>query len=321
MTAQANRSIEVSVIIPTAGLRPRQLENAVRSVAAQSNRQVVEIVIVDDSVIGIDRTCLLLAASPVPIKFAVPDPAFGQRSSGFQHSTGRWIAFLDDDDHWEPNKLEAQLRIAKEIECEGQLAVVSCRAQHTFDNTRRVVRGVPKRLIPQQQSVARYLFLRRSLSVRRASLFTSTLLVSRALAESVPWRRLPRHQDWDWLLRVDKRTDVKVQHHPDVLAIIHVGSAGSISASSNWRSSLAWARSDAGALMDSSSYSDFIAAQVLRYALSARSVRGTFEALTELVTNRSLPSVTASLIGLSGLVPRKHLQHAMSFSTRSRGGS
>jgi glycosyltransferase involved in cell wall biosynthesis len=294
------------------------LLRAVESIAAQTVRERLEIIVVDDSSCGIDQQALAAAALPVPLRRVTPKPNLGQRSSGVEASIGEWIAFLDDDDSWDPRKIELQLQAAREIESRGQWAVISCRIQHTFDDQSRVATGVPARVMADGDSVGRYLFVARDPSVRRACLYTSTLLVSRALALAVPWRRLPRHQDWDWLLRADARDNVVVRHRSEVLATIHIGSLGSISASADWQASLEWAREDARDLLDPRAYADFIAGQVLRYALTARSLRGTASALGELVRNRTIPTPKSLLVGVSGLMPRRGFQWLMSRSSVSK---
>lgn len=99
----------VSVVIPTFN-RSALLERAVRSVAAQTERNV-EILICDDGSTDNSRD-RILALGDSRIRWvdglrggrpAIP------RNRGLQCSNGEWVAFLDSDDEWQPNKLETQL--------------------------------------------------------------------------------------------------------------------------------------------------------------------------------------------------------------------
>lgn len=312
--------IETSVVIPTAGRRPEQLRAAVESVLCQRDCGLTEIIVVDDSESGTVRDQLrdVDAGKRLVIVRAPRQSDVGQRTIGVRHAAGRWIAFLDDDDQWESNKLTEQIRMAEQIEQSGKRPIVSSRVCHTFDHNDSIVHGVPARLITSGMDVSDYLFYRRSPSSVRESIFTSTLLVEAELARSVPWRRLPRHQDWDWLLRAARQQSVVVQHHPDELATIHVGSTNSISASNDWEESLRWADS-AGSegLMTTRAYTDFLVAQTMRYALGSRSPRGVALVARRLVASGKVPSLRALVIGFSGIVPRRGLQRLMSHAPGS----
>jgi hypothetical protein len=310
--------VDVSVVVPTAGKRPLELLAAVSSVRDQADGGVVELIVVDDSRGLVDRDGVVECAGRLPVTFVEPRPDVGQRSAGAMQAQGKWVAFLDDDDVWVPSKLRLQVAIAEEIESGGAYAVVSSRLLHTFAESTRTVPGVPGALIQRNQDVGSYLFHRRGPSVMRASMYTSTLLVSAELAKQVPWRRLPRHQDWDWLIRAGAQRNVQFAHHPDVLATIHVGSPASISAGSDWRASLDWAKEMRIEGLDRAAYADFLAAQVLRYALVARSVRGFGVVVREMVATRKIPTLRSLCVGLGGLVPRKTFQRLMAASSLVR---
>jgi teichuronic acid biosynthesis glycosyltransferase TuaG len=103
---------KVSVIIPTYN-RADLLCRAIKSVLSQSY-PVHEIVVCDDGSSD-DSKEKVLALNSTTVKWfdcgkngrpAVP------RNVGIAESTGDWLAFLDDDDEWLPNKIQEQLNLA-----------------------------------------------------------------------------------------------------------------------------------------------------------------------------------------------------------------
>lgn len=113
MTRKAGAS--VSVITPArdaAGV----LERAVRSVASQS-LPVLEHIAVDDG--STDETGRLLAelSGQFPHLQTVVQSRRGAaaaRNKGIERARGRYIAFLDSDDEWNPGKLERQIGFMEE---------------------------------------------------------------------------------------------------------------------------------------------------------------------------------------------------------------
>ncbi len=104
-----NSAYKVSVIIPTHN-RQQYVCEAITS-ALNQTVPIHEIIVVDDG--STDNTeSILLARFDDRIRYikqANQGPAEA-RNSGIRESTGDWLAFLDSDDLWEPNKLETQIR-------------------------------------------------------------------------------------------------------------------------------------------------------------------------------------------------------------------
>jgi glycosyltransferase involved in cell wall biosynthesis len=104
-------SVEVSVVIPTRG-RVDLLRCAVGTALGQSAD--VEVVVVDDA--SADGTAAWLAdhtdARLRVVRHATPLGVSAARNSGVRAARGAWIAFLDDDDAWAPDKLDSQLSAA-----------------------------------------------------------------------------------------------------------------------------------------------------------------------------------------------------------------
>lgn len=102
----------VSAII-TAFECARYLPEAIESVLAQTH-PVDEIIVVDD---GSTDDCPAVVASFGSRIRGVRQPNSGigsARNRGIAESRGEWIAFLDGDDVWEPEKTALQFRVAAE---------------------------------------------------------------------------------------------------------------------------------------------------------------------------------------------------------------
>ena len=106
----------VSIIMPSYNCG-RFVEETIRSVQAQTY-QNWEIIFVDDC--SIDDTIKLVSKlrgqdSRIKlIKNPVNSGAAFSRNNALQEAKGRWIAFLDSDDLWEPTKLEKQVQFMEE---------------------------------------------------------------------------------------------------------------------------------------------------------------------------------------------------------------
>jgi len=99
----------VSVIIPTYN-RAGYLSQTLKSVLEQTYRDI-EVIVVDDG--STDNTTEVVASfNDSRIRYLKQDhrglPAIG-RNTGLKAASGDYIAFLDDDDLWMPEKIEKQL--------------------------------------------------------------------------------------------------------------------------------------------------------------------------------------------------------------------
>ncbi|HED14554.1 MAG TPA: glycosyltransferase family 2 protein, partial [Gammaproteobacteria bacterium] len=98
--------MKTSVIIPTCD-RAHTLARALDSVYAQV-RPADEVIVIDDG--SVDKTALLCAHYPglhyVKQRHSGVSAA---RNHGVRLARGQWLAFLDSDDAWQPEKLAAQI--------------------------------------------------------------------------------------------------------------------------------------------------------------------------------------------------------------------
>jgi glycosyltransferase involved in cell wall biosynthesis len=103
----------ISVIIPTYN-RADLLPRAVRSACGQTYRNL-EILIVDDaSSDNTEEIALGLEKEDARVRYIKREKNGGEsaaRNTGIRKSTGEYVAFLDSDDEWLPEKIEKQMKV------------------------------------------------------------------------------------------------------------------------------------------------------------------------------------------------------------------
>jgi glycosyltransferase involved in cell wall biosynthesis len=96
----------ISVIIPTFN-RQALLDRALDSVVAQT-LQPQEIIVVDDGSSDDTRAMLLTKYPHINYSFLDNQGVSAARNRGISVASSPWIAFLDSDDEWLPDKLQMQ---------------------------------------------------------------------------------------------------------------------------------------------------------------------------------------------------------------------
>ena len=102
----------VSVVITTHN-RIKYLLEAISSVIAQTYRNI-ELIVVDDASDDETQTTLSNPSYDELLTYIRIDKSEGgnhARNVGILRSSGKYIALLDDDDTWEPTKIEKQVRL------------------------------------------------------------------------------------------------------------------------------------------------------------------------------------------------------------------
>lgn len=120
----------ISVVIPAYNAEAF-LGDAIKSIHAQT-LPVLEIIVVDDG--STDRTSSIAASLNTRVIRQANSGASAARNAGIRASTGQWIAFLDADDIWEPEKTECQYEM---INLCPDVYIVSC--DHCLINNRQVI--------------------------------------------------------------------------------------------------------------------------------------------------------------------------------------
>jgi glycosyltransferase involved in cell wall biosynthesis len=99
-------------VIPAYNRAQKALQAAL-SVLAQSFTDLEVIVVDDGSTDGTEQLLRQELGERIRYFFQTNQGASAARNKGIMEAHGEWIAFLDSDDVWEPDKLEWQLRVLK----------------------------------------------------------------------------------------------------------------------------------------------------------------------------------------------------------------
>lgn len=207
----------VSVVIPTFN-RMGWIAEAVRSVLEQTHRDL-ELIVVDDG--STDDSVLRLEAATVDsrARFVYQENrgVSAARNRGIAEARGHWIAFLDSDDVWKPEKLERQL----EWHRRHAHYRISCTDEEWIRRSRRVN---PRSL---HQKYCGWILLE---SMERCIVSPSSALVDRKVFDEIGLfdEALPVCEDYDLWLRVGLR--YPIGYVPETLIVKRGGHAGQLSA-------------------------------------------------------------------------------------------
>jgi len=227
----------VSVIIPTFK-RPHLVDRAVQSALKQTLGAIEVIVVMDgpdeatlQALRGIGDPRLRLTTLPLHAGQG------GALNAGVAQARGKWIACLDDDDEWLPQKLEVQLRTAQGSH--HLHPVILCRVVARTQSEEFVW---PQFTLRAGETLSEYLFCLKSLKrplFGKGLIQTSMILTTKELLQTLPFTcNLVRHLDTDWVLRACKQKSVSIEFVPEPkpLVIWHIESnSGRISTHHDWR--------------------------------------------------------------------------------------
>ena len=202
----------VSVIIPTHN-RAGFLAGAVNSVLAQSFNDL-EIVVVDDCS-GDDTPALMESFRRPGIRYLRHDRQRGgaaARNTGIHHSTGEYVAFLDDDDEWYPEKLDRQVStlLASPADVGGIYT-----GYFIVDRSDNQIRG---QMVPTERGD-----LYETLLAGNCIGSTSSMLLRRSCFDKVGIfdERLPSFQDYDLWLRIARKYQFECIRQPLLKYFVH----------------------------------------------------------------------------------------------------
>ena len=188
----------VSVIIPTYN-RAYLVGRAIQSVLNQTY-QDFELITVDDA--STDNTENLIKEFQqkdkriIYLKHEQNEGGPAARNTGIKVSRGKYIAFLDSDDEWFPEKLEKQARYI--IDKPSIIALVYT----GFLRIKEDLKKTSKEIIPRKKG-----WIFRDLLLKYCIGPTSSIMVRKSSLEDVGFfdENLPSCHDWDLWLRISKK--------------------------------------------------------------------------------------------------------------------
>ncbi|MDH4229816.1 MAG: glycosyltransferase [Nitrospirota bacterium] len=197
----------VSVVIPAYN-RAHTLGRALDSVLAQTFGDF-ELIVVDDA--STDDTVRVAEATGDPrvrvLRHETNRRAAAARNTGIRAARGKYVAFLDSDDEWLPEKLHRQVAF---LEGAAPDMLACCTAFRMVDGPHDFLK------IPRLLSL-REMYFGCDLGPG------TTLMVRRDVFDGVGVNdeSLYRYEDWDWSLRYARRYRMGCVAEP--LAIVHRG--------------------------------------------------------------------------------------------------
>ena len=260
----------VSAVIPTFK-RPYLVLRAVRSALAQTHKNL-EVIVVIDGVDPVTRNELIGLADPRVRVFETGENAgaCSARNMGIREAQGTWVALLDDDDEWLPNKLQQQLELLQ------READTNCIA------AARVIVRTPLRdfvwpdyPFQPREDISEYLLDRPTAIGRPGFIQTSSILAHRSVFLAIPFQEdLEVHQDWTFVIEACRRQNVRIRFAWEPLSIYHFDPDGvSLSRHHGWEVSYLWAHRYRH-LLTGSAFSAFILSKVAGKAKRQHSISG-----------------------------------------------
>jgi glycosyltransferase involved in cell wall biosynthesis len=196
----------ISVVIPTFN-RARQVQAALKSVMAQTYREFEAIVVDDGSTDGTGEAIQKLispqsnGAKQIRYFFQPNQGQSAARNKGTDEARGEWVAFLDSDDVWLPEKLEWQVRAIEQFKGKCCACITDARLVDNLGMDTTAFRESGKRY---EETLGMYAEAAGSLVKSRDPFWVSTLLVRTDAVKQIGWfdPHLAYAEDHDFLFRL-----------------------------------------------------------------------------------------------------------------------
>ncbi len=183
---------KISAIVPVYN-RVNFISRSIESILEQSY-PAYEIIVVDDaSTDGSPDVAESIVDERIRvIRCAQNRGGAVARNVGIDAARGDYIAFLDSDDTWLPEKLMQQVKLLNTVDdkartiCYSNLEIITERSRKIWN----------KKLYDSSKNISDYLIS------ESQAMQTSTLLISSGFAREIRFdERLRNHQDWDFIFR------------------------------------------------------------------------------------------------------------------------
>lgn len=202
----------IGIVIVTKN-RPAEVLDALHSVMNQT-KKADEIVVVIDGFDATTENVLQGIENVKVIKYYHSVGASGARTTGALSLSTEWICFLDDDDLFINNKIEV---ISQAIDESGADIDFIFSRYYRYDGKRMKI--IPYTNFNGEYPMAEYLFARPKFSKNDRQIQTSSIAVRRSVYLAAPFRRIPKHQDWDWLISATNNKEKRVKYISSPLAV------------------------------------------------------------------------------------------------------
>lgn len=197
----------VSAIIPAYG-RVKPTQRAIDSVNNQTYSEIELIVIDDGSNVPLSNKLKLPTDSIVSsklVRFEDNQGANVARNAGINNARGKYVAFLDSDDEWLPEKIDRQMNAlnksdsqasytsVKQVDSDGCINTIS-RAKYDGDLRSVLLNG------------------------NIIGTFSSVIIKTKTISNiGFPNPELPSWQDWEWYLRLSSTVQFAAVDEPLVI--------------------------------------------------------------------------------------------------------
>ncbi len=262
----------MTVVIPTRN-RAALVRRAVQSVLDQTYCDFEVVVVVD----GPDEATTAILATILDGRLRVKLHATSvggaqARNSGVEEARTEWIAFLDDDDQWLPEKLATQMRVA--LSAGEENICIGCKF---IEQSELGERTLPLRTPDEGEPISEYIFCPKSMSMGEGFVQTSTLVMRRAAMQTTPFLpSLACGQEMTWLLRSARDAQLKLVILPEAMVLFNDFQTRSrISIAPKWRTLYDWARGHRE-YFTPKAYSFFAATICIQYANSSKEPLSTY---------------------------------------------
>lgn len=196
----------VTAIIP-AYERPRRTERAIQSVVDQSYSPIELIVVDDHSTPSLRDSISLEYESLYDFQLIEHDTNKGAnaaRNTGIKAASGEYIAFLDSDDKWKPEKIARQFSQFRDAPDSVGLVYTGVRQIDSAGRTNAMNYPEIEGAVPKQLLTDNFIGT------------FSCVMVRSSVFESIDYldERFPSWQDWEFYLRLTQEYEVRAVPEP-----------------------------------------------------------------------------------------------------------